>query len=224
MIERQTLTLVNRDSPSQTQRILLERAIHLLTDFLRLFINHIFGVLPSQLRHTNRSVILLAMHLDEPFVCLIIPHHSRHSSNLTVIVFLARIWIILDKHHLCPLFQHQTFIGRIAALREVLMDFCHKSHFLRLQCLQLLFIVALRHSVMCRQTNPILILWRHEIRYMTGIEGVHHRGVHLIGAYLSQQVDELSILLSIDVFQFDGHIRNLLQSLTTKEVRSVVIR
>ena len=77
---------------------------------------------------------------------------------------------------------------------------------------------------MSGKANPVLVLRRKEVGNVASVESAYHGIVYLIVANLAKDIDERFVLLTIDVLQFDGDIRYLLQSLAAKEIRRLIVR
>ena len=111
--KRQTLTLMYRNSPRQTNRILAERPLYHFSDLLRLLIQHILIIPPLFRQQLKFGSIPFTTHHNTRFI------NRYHLTNHTVIIpFLGR-WIILQEHNLCSLLNCQKFIRRIRIFRKI---------------------------------------------------------------------------------------------------------
>ena len=117
-IKSESLALVDSDRPSQAQRNLCETADFFLFNVLVLSVDGELHILPLQLRHGD--ALTFAFHGDGAILFVV----ANQPPDFTVVESLFRIWVVFDKHHLCPDFQLQFFLGGIGVFRESAVYFC----------------------------------------------------------------------------------------------------
>ena len=172
--KRQTLTLMYRNSPRQTNRILAERPLYHFSDLLRLLIQHILIIPPLFRQQLKFGSIPFTTHHNTRFI------NRYHLTNHTVIIpFLGR-WIILQEHNLCSLLNCQKFIRRIRIFWKIPLYLGTKMIRLAGQRCQFAIINPLCLIIMCRQTNISLFFLRLKAGLITTVQFIQHFIIRLI--------------------------------------------
>ena len=217
MLKGQTLTLVDRDGPCQTQRILGERAGNLGLNGLLLGVDGVFRILPDILLHINRIGVVRTFHGDR----LLADRHDM--ADLTIIIFVFGRGIVFDKHHLRALFQHQIKIGRIVGLREVAFYRSRKRVALARELQQFVLVVTVCQPVVGRKADIAVLRLGDKSGRITVVEPVHVLACRMAVAHMIEDINKGRVLLTVDVGELDGDVIDLPQRLAAEEIRSVII-
>ena len=102
-LEGQTLTLMNGDGPCQTKWQLTELALYFRLNDSCLWVQLILCILPLQRFDINSLTIARTEHTDTT----VADFHDFTDAPIIISVFSRGI--VLHKHHLRTLFQHQEF-------------------------------------------------------------------------------------------------------------------
>ena len=121
LVKGQPLALVNGDSPSRFERILLESADNFLGNFSGFLINRVFDVFPGGLTHLDGSRFAGTLDLDHVF------KNRGYLTDLAIKVSLVRPGVISCEHDLCPVFQLQAGCHRVGVLRKIPIQFGGKT-------------------------------------------------------------------------------------------------
>ena len=158
-----------------------EAADFFFFNILIISINGVFHVLPFQLR--NGDALALAQHGDGAFLFII----AHQPSDLTIKESLFGCGVVFDKHHLCPDFQLQFFLGGVGVFRKGAVYFCLESQRLLLDCSQFRLVDLVGLVVVGGQGDVAFFVIGHEARFEATIEHPYAIGIHLVVAYLVQQ-------------------------------------
>ncbi len=142
---------------------------------------------------------------------------------LTVIVPLFRRRVILDKHHLRTDFQLQPFGCGEGVFREC--PFNQRlivGHRLLYAC-QFPEIITVSQMVMGCQPYKPAIRRRAETGVQTRSQQIIISPAEAVGTHIVKEVEELRMLLTVDLCQLDGHIRNPRQRSAPEKIRGGIV-
>ena len=215
--KRQSLTFMNRNSPSQPNRILAKYSRYFFCNFFRLLVQYVFIIPPFFLQQLKLMFAILSTYKHTRFV------DSHHFSNHTVIIPFFRRNIILEEHDLRPLLNSENFIRRIGIFGEIVFHFSTETVSLPGQRSQLTVIDPLCLIIMCRQTDITFFFWGLKISLIPFVQLIQDFIIRFILPYLIQQGKKKSITLTIYLFQFNRHISSFPQRTASKEIGCFVI-
>ena len=144
-LERQSLTLVHRDCPCQTEGDLLVSAVHHLLNFVGLFVEREAAVLPSFHAHFYLFCRIVGTHRHR-----VVGNVGDFAQHTIIIAVFART-IVFDEHHLRSTFEGQHLGSGIGALRESAFDrgskiFLTRCQLRHLLCIDVVGLVIVSHE------------------------------------------------------------------------------
>ena len=186
---------MNGDGPRQSQGQLFERSLYLALNLARLLVQRIARILPLQWFHLDGISIALAIDGQTFFRCL------HHSPNAPIIIKVFAGGVILDKHHLRTLFQHQCLSRGIGVFRERALDLGTILVRTTWELLQLRLVVEVGKVVVGGQADVTtsLALWRGAGGEAPAVQLRQSLCRRMSLANLVQQLNERLVLLTIDV-------------------------
>ena len=155
---------MNGDSPCQSQGQLLKRTLHLALYLSRLLVQRIACVLPHLWFHLYSLTVALTIYGQSLLARL------RHSSYAPIIILMLARRIVLHKHHLRTLLQHQRLGCGVRVFRKSTL---HLSMILvgsTRQLLQFRFVVEVSQIVVRSQADIRLFGARHKCRLATTVQ------------------------------------------------------
>ena len=190
MIEREALTLVDRQRPSGFQGYLHEGSQHLLLDLLLLFVIGVLHVFP----HLGQNSHFGAVLQSDKHPGVIKPSHTADGT-----VVPASFLVVTDEYHLCAHFENQVLSRRQAAFRKILLDNSLIVAFGGLESLHVLIIDGIDRVATGGQCDGKVVVEFLIIRVAALIQARDISTCCPIDAHAVEQRDELAITLTINL-------------------------
>ena len=149
---------MDRDRPSQFQRILLERAEQFFLDLFCLRVEGVANVLPFGRGHRNVRGFVLAADDDFPITELL------NRSYLSIEETLLWRRVVLHEHHLGALLKQKSLVRGISDFWEIALHSGVKSADWLPEGFELSAVEVRRRCVVRRQGDVTVFRWRRRTR------------------------------------------------------------
>ena len=199
----------------------MEGALHVGNNLAGLRVQRIACILPFQRLYLDGLFVAFAEYQDLLLV------EVGDMSNASIIIAVTACGVVLDKHHLGTDLQHQRLCRGVAVFWESPVDDSLIPEDLARKPLQFRVVVVVGHLVVGGQADvrrPVPLRLAGEWRDDPAVElgQCLCRGMPLTDVVEDGQ--ERIVLLTVDLFELDGDVVCLAESLRAEEIGRVVIR